>query len=192
MKKRTKNGYRAIDLTLFAVMLAVFESIIVTAATKWFPNEPYTVSLAAAVTAIVMVRWGPWAAIHAVIGGLVFCTFSGAGAKQYAIYCIGNLFSLGALIFLRRVGWEKIQKDALTALFYGFLAQLLMHAGRAAVSVILGAAVSQAAGFFTTDIISYLFTLVLVWIARHPDGLMEDQTHYLLRVSREEEEDRRI
>ena len=54
--------YRAVDLLMFGLMLAVFETVAVTAATRWFPGEPYTVSMTPLVTAIVMMRWGPWAA----------------------------------------------------------------------------------------------------------------------------------
>ena len=65
-RQRTWKQYRAIDLGMFAVMLAIFEYIIVRAANWWFPGQPYVVSLAAPVTAIVYMRWGPWGAIHAV------------------------------------------------------------------------------------------------------------------------------
>ena len=65
--------YRGIDLTLFALILCVTEMLIVNAARFWFADQLYTVSAVAAVTAIVLMRWGPWAAIHAVLGGLVFC-----------------------------------------------------------------------------------------------------------------------
>ena len=68
---RTVSQYRAIDLSLFAIILIVFETLLVRASTVWFPHEMWTVSLTAAVTGIVMVRWGPWCAIHAVIGGIV-------------------------------------------------------------------------------------------------------------------------
>ena len=45
LKGRFSVGqYRAIDLTLFAFMLIIFETIAVSAATRWFPAEPYTVS----------------------------------------------------------------------------------------------------------------------------------------------------
>ena len=65
--------YRAIDLAMFAVLLCITETMIVKAATWWFPDQLYTVSVVGAVTAIVLMRWGPWAAIHAVLGGAVFC-----------------------------------------------------------------------------------------------------------------------
>ncbi len=184
------NRYRTIDLVLFAVMLCVFESVLVTAATRWFPNEPYTVSVTAAIAAIVMMRWGPWAAIHALLGGLVFCWASGAAPRQYLIYCGGNLFSLIALALKRRMGEEAIRADALKTLLFGFCVSMLMQGGRALVSLLTGTAFSTALGFFTADAVTVLFTLVIVWIVRRLDGVWEDQHHYLLRLREEQEKER--
>lgn len=63
------SEYRGIDLTLFAVILCIAELLIVTAARFWYADQLYTVSAVAAVVAIVLMRWGPWAGIHAVLGG---------------------------------------------------------------------------------------------------------------------------
>ena len=182
--------YRAIDLTLFALMLCVFESVLVKASTSWFPNEPYTVSVTAAIVAIVMMRWGPWAGIHAVLGGFVFCFCSKAAPRQYLIYCIGNLFSLGALGLIKLRGGESIRQDALKTWVYGLTVLLLISAGRAAVSMVMGAELPVALGFFTTDVITALFTLVLLWIVRRLDGVFENQNHYLLRLREEQEKER--
>ena len=67
----TIQQYRAIDLSLFALMLAVSEAVIVTAATKWFPDQLYTVSVTASLVSIVMMRWNGFAAFHAILGGAV-------------------------------------------------------------------------------------------------------------------------
>ena len=93
-RQRSWQEYRNIDLTMMAVMLAVCEFVIVRAATWWFPDQLYTVSVAAAVTSIVYMRWGVWGAIHAVEAGFIFCFFSGATGKQFVIYCAGNLLSV--------------------------------------------------------------------------------------------------
>lgn len=188
-RQRTVGQYRAMDLALFAIMLAVFENVLVTAATRWFPNEPYTVSVVPALTAIVMMRWGPWAAIHAALGGAVFCFASGAGPRHYLIYCLGNLAGLGALFWIRRFTAEGVREDASRSLLFGGTVCLLMQLGRALVSVLLGAAPAAALGFFTTDAVTLLFTLVLVWIARRLDGVFEEQRHYLLRIHRQEKEE---
>ncbi|MBQ7520234.1 MAG: hypothetical protein IJU12_07940 [Clostridia bacterium] len=191
MKKQLTVGqYRAMDLFFFALMMVISESGIVLAATRWFPNEPYTVSVVAAVVAIVMIRWGPWAAVHAALGGVVFCLVSGAAPRQYLIYCGGNLLALPLLFFIKQQGADAIRRDSFKTVAYGLLTLLLMEAGRALLSLILGASPAAAAGFFTTDIISWLFTALILWIARRLDGIMEDQKQYLHRVAQEREEEK--
>ena len=180
--------YRAIDLGLFALILCVSECLIVNAATFWFPDQLYTVSVVGAVTAIVLMRWGSWAAIHAVLGGLVFCLASCGSARQYLIYCIGNLFSLLMLIPLKTLGGEKIRLDGVLSVCFGLLTLLLMQLGRALTALALGTELQTCLGFFTTDALSLLFTGVIVWIARRLDGIFENQRHYLLRFHKTEEE----
>lgn len=182
--------YRALDLGLFAVMLMVFESVAVIAARQWFPNEPYTVSVVPAVCAIVMMRWGPWAAIHAALGGAVFCFMSGAKPMHYVIYILGNLAALGALQLRKAWTAEGIRESAPKSLAFALAVTLLMQAGRAILSLIFGAGPAGALGFFTTDAITALFTLVVIWIARRLDGIFEDQNHYLLRIHAQEKEER--
>ncbi len=188
--QRTIGQYRAVDLAMFAIMLAVFESLVAVAARRWFPNEPYTVSMTPAITAIVLMRWGPWAGLHAALGGAVFCLVSGARAGHFAVYILGNLFSLLALALIRALSPEGIRQSAGRSLLLGLCVTLLMQLGRAVVSVALGSPVAAAAGFFTTDAITLLFTLVLVWIVRRLDGMFEEQNHYLQRLHRQEEEER--
>ena len=185
-KQRSWKEYRAIDLALMALMLAIFEYLIIAAARFWFPDQLYTASLAAAVTSIVYMRWGVWGGIHAVEAGLIYCLFAGGTREQYIIYCVGNLFSLAAVILLRAVGKEKVRTGRLSLVF-PLLVQLLMHVGRACMAMLQGAGPLTVVNFFTTDSLSYLFTFVIIWIARKLDGVYEDQKHYLLRVHAEEE-----
>lgn len=157
----TFRQYRQMDLTVFGAMLVVAEALIVLAATRWFPAEAYTVSIVAAVTSIVLMRWGPWAAIHAVLGGLVYCFVSGGQPGQYLIYCAGNLFALLSLLWFRipgkdrtagkernsgkkrgagsdRIsGKERIREDSFLTVIFGLTVQLLMQLGRAAVAFAL-------------------------------------------------------
>ena len=184
------NRYRAIDLTLFSVMLFVFEGIIITASTRWFPGEPYTVSVVPLIVTVVLMRWGPWAGVHAVLGGLVFCVLSGADARQYVVYCGGNLFSLGALTVLKALGDENIRQDMLKTWLLGITVMALMFLGRAVLSFFFGASLAAALGFFTTEVITVLFTLVILWIVRRLDGVFENQNHYLLRLREEQEKER--
>lgn len=179
--------YRGIDLTLFAVILCFSEMLIVNAARFWFAEQLYTVSAVAAVTAIVLMRWGPWAGIHAVLGGLVFSMASRGSAQQTLIYCAGNLLAMAALLPLRLLGAERIRKDGFLSVCFGLLVLLLMQLGRAVMALMLGAGFSACLGFFTTDALSLLFTGVIIWIARRLDGIFENQKHYLLRIHKEEE-----
>ncbi len=172
-------------------MVVLFESIVVLAARKWFPGQAFTVSVVPAVTAIVMIRWGPWAAIHALLGGAAFCYMSAAEPKQYAIYCIGNLASLLALFLVKALGGEEdVRKSVYKTLAYGLGVTLLMQAGRFLTAVALGTAADLALGFFTTEAVTLLFTLLILWIVRRLDGVFENQDHYLLRLQAEEEKER--
>lgn len=187
--RMTTEKYRAIDLSLFALILVVFETVIVRASTQWFPKEAWTVSAVAAVTAIVMVRWGAFAAIHAVIGGIVFVTASHGSGSQYVIYGIGNLAALGVLPLLKKSGWEKLHSSVLFLFLFGALILLAMQAGRGLLSLAFGASPAGALGFITTDVISYIFTLVILWIVSRLDGMLEDQKHYLKRLSEQAEKE---
>ena len=174
------SQYRGIDLTLFAVILCISEALIANAARFWFPDQLYTVSVVGALTAIVLMRWGPWAGIHAVLGGAVFCMASHGNASHLLTFCGGNLLSLLALLPMKALGWKKIRDDSFLSVCFGLVVLLLMQLGRALVALILGNPLSACLVFFTTDALSLLFTGVILWIARRLDGIFENQKHYLL------------
>lgn len=180
--------YRTMDLSMFTAVLCVCEAVIVLAATRWFSGEMYTLSLTSAVTALVMVRWGAWATIPAVLGALSFCIASGASAAQGLIYCAGNLAALALLPALRRITWKRLEDNVLLALLYGLLAALLMQAGRAAIALLMGNPIGVCIGFITTDVLSTLFSVLIVWICRRLDGMLENQAHYVLRIQKEQED----
>lgn len=186
----TFRQYRTMDLMMFTVLLCVCETLITLGATRWFPQEPYTLSLTPAVTAIVMVRWGGFAAIPAVMGAFVFCLVSGATFPQYVIYCVGNLAALALTQFLYRYDWKRFHEQVLLAMLYGLLTAVLMQLGRAAIALLMGYAPAVCLGFFTTDTLSTLFAVLLVWITRNLDGMLEEQKHYLRRIAEEQEKER--
>ena len=186
----TFQQYRSLDLFFFALMLAVSETLIVRAAGRWFPDQLYTVSVSAAMTALVLMRWGPWAAIHAALGGLVFCLAAGGNGRQLLVYLLGNELALGSLLLIRLFGKEQIRTNKLLTLLFALCTQLLMHLGRALMALLLGATMADALDFFTTDALSGLFTMVIVWIASRLDGMFEDQKTYLLRVHEQMEKEK--
>ena len=184
--RRSLSQYRAIDCSLFALMLMVFETVILRAATGWFPKEAWTVSAVAAITGIVMVRWGLWAALHAALGGIVFVLTSRGTPAQFVIYGIGNLAGMAVWPLVKRWGWQSLKGNPLRIIVFGGLLLLAMQAGRGLLSLAFGASLNAAVGFITTDAISYLFTIVILWIMSRLDGMLEDQKHYLKRLNEQQ------
>ena len=199
----TLQQYRNIDLFLFALMLAIFEFVIV-----FFTSfTVYHISLAAVITAIIYMRWGWWGAIHAALAGVLFCFYfsfvapagQGPGLEQYIIYPVGNLFSLLCVPVLKKLGQERVRKDTLLSLLFSLSVILLMQGGRAVVGLVLSVVntplapdwpnlLSGATASFTGDALSILFTLVVTWIVRRLDGVFEEQKHYLRRIQEEQEQ----
>lgn len=188
-RQRTVGEYRAIDLIMFLLMVVLGEAVIGIAAAS-FPRELYVFSLVPVITAIVMMRWGPWALLHAAAGGAVYTWVSGGAGMDYIIYCAGNLLGLGALVLFRVFGKEKIRGDALGTMAFGVATALLMQLGRAILWMLIHHTVQGAIVFFTADVLTLLFTAVVMWIVRKLDGVFEDQITYLLRISKEKEEER--
>lgn len=196
---RTFEQYRAIDLTIMCVILAVCEFLTANAAARWFPDELYALSPTVAVACIVMMRWGGYAAIHAVVGGLAYCLTLGGDWRQFVTYCAGNCFMLIALAWFRyfgkgekgekgfRKGKAKVKSKFYWTLLFTVNAFLGAQIGRFAVSVALGGSFSfdAFADFLVNDSITLLFSVVVVLISRRVDGLFEDQKSYLIRTEEE-------
>lgn len=177
--------YRAIDLGIMAVLLIVSQGLISVASTTFYSDQLYVVSTVGAVVALVMMRWSGWAAIHAVLGGLLYVLLAGGSAGQYLIYGGGNLAAMLALALFKFLGKEKIRGDGLLTMFFAFCVQVLMQLGRAAVALLLGSPAAVCLGFITTDALSVLFTVCVIWVCRRIEGLFEDQKNYLLRTQGE-------
>ena len=179
--------YRIIDNILFGVILCISEIVIITAAGKWFPGQLYTVSAAAAVTAIVMMRWGAWSAIHAGLAGIVYVAVQGGSFEQLLIYVIGNEFALATLLVIKAAGRNKIRENVLLTISYALIVQILMQIGRGSVAFAFGAGTGAILNFITTDALSELFTILIVFTASRLDGVFEDQKTYLLRMQQDKE-----
>ncbi len=188
MKKQiTVEQYRGIDLTILLVVQVVCQVLIHFAANRWFADQLFVVSPVAVMTALVMMRWGGYAAIHAVVGGLIFTALAGGNAQQGLIYGVGNGLSLLTLLMFVFFDKERIRKSGFLSLMLALCIQVLMWLGRAAMAAVLGYNLEACLGFITTDVLSGLFTLVIIWAARRVDGLFEDQKNYLLRIHRQQE-----
>ena len=182
----TLRQYRNIDLAILAVVMSIAQLVIHYAASIWFPDQLYIVSPVAVIVALVMMRWGPWAAIHAVLGGLVLTYASGGSWQHYLIYGAGNALSMLALLMFKCFDKESLRQSGTWTVIFAVCIQLLMLLGRAAMAALLGFTLGECLSFITTDVLSILFTGCIAWAIRRIDGLFEDQIHYLLRVQSEQ------
>lgn len=186
-KRRTFSQYRLIDLLLFAVITVIFE-VIVSKAARVFASQPYSLSIVSAVTCIVFMRWGLYGCFHAVLGGFLTCYATGGTFDQYIIYMLGNTFSVLSVLYLNKIGSNRVRNSAWLSVIMAGLVALLMQTGRAVVAVIMGNSLDIAVGFILGDVLSGVFAMVIVGIARKLDGVFEDQKHYLIRINKEEKE----
>ncbi len=180
--------YRTIDLVIWTIIAAVMEAVVTLAASKWFLGEIYFLSSTIAIVSIVMMRWDGFAAIQAVVGGAVYvlCIEGRFDIKQLVIYCVGNCFMLLGLIMLKAIGKEKVRQKFVLTGVYAVTMYVLAQVGRGVVSMVFyGEAPSTIIGFISTDVITLLFTFVVVLISRVPDGIFEDQKHYIIRTDSE-------
>ncbi|MBQ9120382.1 MAG: hypothetical protein IJY09_10085 [Lachnospiraceae bacterium] len=185
MNQITFKQYRNIDLTILVVLTIIFEAITTMATARWFVLQPIALSISLALICVTMMRWSGWAAITAVIGGMTFCIASGATAEQYLIYCIGNLFTLLALILVKVFGKEKIRTNTWRLLLFGLVGYIGMVLGRGIVSMFFGGDPMTLVVYATTDIMSLVFAEVILLLLRKLDGMIEDQKAYLFRLDRE-------
>ena len=182
--------YQSMDLLIWTVLLFVFETIVVKAGTVWFKSQPWTLSLVPALTTIVYMRWGLYGLFFSALGGGAICFASKAGAVQYAVYVLGNLFSVLSLLMVKKMGKDKIRSGVFFSFLYATVVFLLMAFGRGVVSLILGKGAGALVDFLTTDVLSWVFALVIIWIVRRLDGVFEDQISYLVRLKSDEEKEK--
>ncbi len=189
--------YRGIDLFLMTAMLLMAEFGIHIAKATVFAGQLFQASPSGAIVALVMMRWGSWAAIPAVLGGFLYGSLRG-GVWPFGIeYGLGNLLALAAMLWFK-MGKDKLRQNMLATMAYGLTVQLLMHLGRGCVAFVLGLLdpsllpagqrflpLEAFFGFITADSLSILLTVVALWIVRRIEGLFEDQKSYLLRIQQE-------
>ena len=189
MKALTFKQYRTANIILLTLIFVIAESAVTLGANLWFRELPYVLSLAVLFVSLEMMRWHGYAAVAALAMGLAFCAASGAAPTQYLIYCVGNLFMLFGLFFLKKAGRDKVRESALLSIGYVLIVFLLAQLGRWTVSLFFGADLRMLVQFVTTDALSALFAVIAVLIVRNIEGVFEDQKSYLLRLEAERREE---
>ena len=187
--RMTFKQYRNMDIMIFAVLTAIFEAVATFATSKWFSGQPVAISITLTLILITMHRWGIYAAAVAVAGGVAFCFASGASVEHYLIYALGNAFALVSLAYFKLFGKEALKGSFLKTLLFASTSYVAVALGRWLISLIFGAGVGELVGFLTTDVISLLFAVAILYSCRGVDGLVEDQKKYVIRVNEKKEED---
>lgn len=185
----TFKQYRNVDLIIFSVIAAVFEVVATLATSKWFPGQPMSISITLAMILIAMHRWNAYSAVVAVSGGLALCIASSASIEQYLVYCVGNVFALVSLFLFKLFTKERVRNGPFLTILLSATSYVAMSFGRWLLSLPFGAGIDELVGFLVSDILSLLFAIVILWIFRGVDGLIEDQKAYLFRLEREREEE---
>ena len=199
MKRQiTFAQYRTIDLFLMVILLVFAEVGIYIAKATVYSGQLFQASPTGAIVALVMMRWNGWAAIPALLGGLLYGALRGGLWPYGIVYGVGNLLSLAALLWFR-MGKDKLRSEALPTMAFGLTVQVLMQLGRGIVALVATMADPAILGqgnqlepletflsFITSDSLSILLTVVALWIVRRIEGLFEDQKSYLLRVQQQE------
>lgn len=191
MNNITFEQYRRIDLTILSILLVISEGLTTLATTKWFVAVPFAISTTLLFMCIGMMRWGGYSFILAALGGATFALASGADAKRFVIYILGNLFSLLALFFIRAVGKTKLRKSIPLLVAYAVITYLSVCIGRWLVSLIFEFSLGSLLAYLGIDVITLLFTAVVVPLLRNVDGMIEDQREYIIRQAKEREAEQR-
>ena len=189
MKHLTFKQYRTIDLSILCVLTAVFETIATNASNTWFNLQAMTVSITLAITCISFMRWNLYALLPSFVGSFIYCTITGGTTQQYLIYCGGSLFVALAFPILKMLTKEKIRNDFILKLVFVASTYISLILGRWIISLLFEFNVKSLLAFFSADVLSFLFAIIVFAIAKNVEGLIEDQKSYLLRLDKERQEE---
>lgn len=186
MKKQiTLKQYRLLDLSIFTIVLCLFEFLSVYILNN--DDYPYfSLSISLPIILICMMRWNYRSFILPILSGVVYClTIGNATIDNYVIYSIGNLFILLNLIWFK-LGKDKIRSSGLLTILYTISGFILMCLGRSVVSIFFdGKFLSVLIGFLGTGFINLLLSCFIIMIARIQPGIFVDQITYLKEVQKE-------
>ena len=195
MKQISFKQYRTNDIVILTIMTAFFESLLCIATNSWFVLQAMSVSITLAMTCIVAFRWGGFAVIPSFVGSMAYCiTYNLISEKdlsgqQILTYCCGSVFCLIAIPLLIKLGKENVRKDFVKRSALAVIIYILIAVGRCLFALMFGENVEALSAYFTVDILSLLFAIVVLTVTKDLDGMLEDQKAYILRIDRERREE---
>ncbi len=192
MKQISFKQYRKIDIAILCILTAIFEGIATFAAGyKVWSAQPLAVSITLTMVCIAMLRWSELALIPSLVGAVTYCVVSGGTLKQYIIYISGGLFCLLAVPVLKKLGKDRVRLDFFRRLVFVTTVYTAIELGRWLTSLFFELSLSSLTAFMfsPTELLSLLFAVIVVSLAKNADGLIEDQKSYLLRLDKEKREE---
>lgn len=190
MKKQITLGqYRTIDITIFLIVLCLFEFLSVYILNN--DKYPYfSLSISLPIILICMMRWGYRCLLLPIASGIVYClTIGNANIDNYVIYSIGNLFVLFNLIWFIK-GKDKIRSSGFLTILFVITGFIFTCLGRSVVSLFFdGDFLKVLIGFLGTGFINLILACFVIMIARIQPGLFIDQIVYLKEVQKENEKE---
>ena len=182
--------YRAADVTIFTIIATVFETIVTLAATKWFPEQAFSISFVYVVVALVAMRWGAWMLVPSTTCAIAYCIVLGASWQMYIVMIAGNAFCVLLLVLNKLIGKQRIRDSVWWSVLYTVAAYLFVSLGRFLVGLPMPD-VTIAASFNSIlyDALPAVFAMIVILICRKQNGLFEDQKHYLIRTQKERDKE---
>ncbi|MCL2592195.1 MAG: hypothetical protein FWD82_02400 [Defluviitaleaceae bacterium] len=179
--------YMAIDLFLMLLILILLEAASAFAF-GMFNTEAYVLTHVMTITFLVMMRWGKFSLIHAFAGGIVYSIVYGGTVQNFAIYAIGNLGIAVSLLIFLKFGKERVRLSKMLTIIYCGVGYLGINLSRTLIAFILlrEPLLTTLTSFLTTDILSFIITVLAIFIAKRQKGLFHDQKDYLVKLSEEE------
>ena len=191
-KSLSFSQYRSADVAIFTVIAVVFEVIVTVAATKWFPEQPYSISFVYVFAALVAMRWGALMLVPSTACAIAYCIAMGAQWQMYLIMIVGNAFSVLLLVLHKLIGKQKIRDSVWWTVLYVIATFAFISLGRFLVALPLPDMSVEVSLFgIMYDVLPAVFALVIVLICRKQNGLFEDQKHYLIRTQKERDKELR-
>ncbi len=189
--------YRAIDLTIFAVIVSVLQIITLIIRTKFdllFAAFPaFALSVTILLLLIVMVRWGYWAIIHSILSGLVYAymatKLSGANFDMEIfkvnalVYGLGNSFIIADVLLLKFIGAKRLSNGGWWLILYATVGFALVGLGRALVGTFFNVAFSHGiTQFITCESLNYILAIIILFITNKQENMLIDQREYFQAV----------
>ncbi len=189
--------YRAIDLTLFAIIVCIMQAVLVFARTKFnylfaiFPA--FALSVTILLLLIVMVRWQYWAIIHTILSGIVYAylatkldgkVFDNEVFKINAlVYGIGNSFIIANVLLLKFIGQERLESGGWYLVLYATIGFVLVGLGRSLVGSFFAVPfVDGLTQFIQTESLNYLLAIIILFITNKQENMLVNQKEYFQAV----------